>query len=272
MSYYPLPRLLRIVALLSALLLIAGGARAEVFLLFPNFDVLNGMQTVRLNAVLIGPEGDQTCPVSLAFLDSEGAMVGNSSDFELRGGVAVHIDFADNPSRKQRERLSLRARVKIVDPELYPSCRAGILASIEIMDKGTGATQIVLTNPIKWEPPTPGTVDLGIMFLPSGATTAMSCSDASVSNVRFEVFDNAGSLRTEVVRPCVPDERYRVTLDAGPYTIRAQGLQSSTVCYENNQSVTILAGQTQTLSNIIAFQHPNGAAQGCTYPSSPSPR
>ena len=249
------------------MLLTAGGARADTFLLFPIFDVLNGMQTARLNAVLIGPEGAQTCPVSLAFLDSEGAMIGNPSDFDLQGGMAVHADFAGDPNRKPRERLPLRAQVKIIDPELYPSCRAGVLASLEVMDKTTGATQIVLTNPVKWEPP--GTVDFDIMFQPTGAT-AISCQAANVL-IRFDVLDKAGVLQTEVVRPCVANERYHLTLDAGPYSIRAQGLQGTAVCYEKNQPVTIHASQSQDLHSIIALQTSDGVTQGCTYPQPPPP-
>lgn len=269
MRYHHLPRRLVAAALWPALLFSAGGVSADVSLLFPIFGVLNGMQIVRLNAALTSPEGDQPCPISLAFLDSEGRLMGTPSDFELLGGKAVHADFAGNPSRKPHERLQLRAQVMYGSPDVHPGCRAGVLASVEIFDKATGATQIVLTNPILWEQEPSGALDFDVQFLPSRATTAIDCQAANVS-IHFDIFDQAGGLRTAVSRPCLLGERYRVTLDSGPYTLRVQGLQGTAVCYEKNEPVTVQAGQTQTLS-IIANQQANGVAQGCSYPLPPPP-
>jgi hypothetical protein len=265
MTHYHLPRPLTAAALLTPLFISAGNAEADVNLLFPIFGVLNGMQIARLNAVPTSPDSEQTCPVKLAFIDSQGRMIGSSNDFELQGGMAGHTDFVGDPSMKPRTRLPLRAQVMYGNPEAFPGCRAGVLASVEIFDKATEATQFVLTNPVMWEPP--GSVDFDIKFLPTGATTPIGCEVANVS-IHFDVFDQAGALQSAVTRPCVPGERYRVTLDPGPYSIRAQGLQGLAVCYEKSEPLSIQPGQVQTLS-IIANQHANGAQQGCTYPPPP---
>jgi hypothetical protein len=114
-----------------------------------------------------------------------------------------------------------------------------------------------------------GTIDFGITFRPTGAPRAIDCQQAAVATVKFEFFDQAldGLLRTSVARPCVPNERYRVSIDLGPYAIRVQGLNGvQTICYETTTQVTVQGGKTEVL-NLEAQQHPNGAAGGCVYPT-----
>jgi hypothetical protein len=89
-----------------------------------------------------------------------------------------------------------------------------------------------------------------------------------MSAVHIDVFDQAvgGLLRFSVTRACIPGERYRFSLDPGPYVVVVQGLNDQqTTCYERSEPVTIQGGQTQTFT-IIAGPHPNGAAMGCVYP------
>jgi hypothetical protein len=91
-------RKLLIVAALAALIG-ASSAQAIIIYDFPIFGVVNGAQTARINAVLTPPsEGDLPCPARLTFIDSQGKVVGNPDDFQLRGGVAVHTDFIGDPN------------------------------------------------------------------------------------------------------------------------------------------------------------------------------
>lgn len=118
-----------------------------------------------------------------------------------------------------------------------------------------------------------GTVDFDVKFRPTGAPAAVDCSTAQVPNVGFKFFDQAldNLLRTEVTRPCVPNERYRVSIDLGPYNIRVQGLNGQlVVCYETNQLYTAQTDRTETLT-FIAEQHPAGAQGGCVYPQIVAP-
>jgi hypothetical protein len=113
-----------------------------------------------------------------------------------------------------------------------------------------------------------GTIDFNVKFRPAGAPCAVDCSVAAVTNVRFQFFDQAldNLLRTEVTRPCVANERYRVSIDLGPYNIRVQGLNGAlTICYETNQLYTVQGGKTEVLT-FESQQHAAGATGGCTYP------
>lgn len=118
-----------------------------------------------------------------------------------------------------------------------------------------------------------GTVDFDITFKPPQATNpslkAVDCRTANVNTVRFEFLDQAldGMLRTRVDRPCVPGERYRVSIDLGPYNIRLQGMNGGLViCYETNQLYTVVAGKTEVLT-FSADAHPAGVTGGCQYPT-----
>jgi hypothetical protein len=115
-----------------------------------------------------------------------------------------------------------------------------------------------------------GTLDFNVKFRPAGAPCAVDCSVAAVPNVRFQFFDQAldNLLRTEATRPCVPNERYRVSIDLGPYNIRVQGINGQlTVCYETNQLYTVQGGKTEVLT-LEAQQHPAATmgAAPCSIP------
>ncbi len=90
-----------------------------------------------------------------------------------------------------------------------------------------------------------------------------------MTTVRFQFFDQAldGLLRTEIQRPCVPGERFRVNIDLGPYNIRTQGLNGQAViCYESNEFYTVSRAGTMQL-NVSVEAHPSGAQGGCQYPT-----
>ena len=114
-----------------------------------------------------------------------------------------------------------------------------------------------------------GTVDFGISFRPQQSVRATDCTTAQVATVKFMFFDQAlgNSLRVEVPRPCVVGERYKVSIDLGPYQIRVQGLNGvQAVCYESSIDLRIEGGKTEVL-NLEAQQHPAGMAGGCVYPT-----
>jgi hypothetical protein len=117
-----------------------------------------------------------------------------------------------------------------------------------------------------------GSIDFDIKFQVPNLGTG-NCQWAMVPNVRFQFLDQAldGLLRTEVTRPCVPGERYKVSIDIGPYNIRVQGINASlAICYEVNQLYQVQSGKTDILT-LTAVQLPSGAAAGCAYPTTPPP-
>jgi hypothetical protein len=59
----------------------------------------------------------------------------------------VALNFTGDANQRVGERISLRAAVTVSDPPEFPSCAAGVLISIEIIDRLTHATQVILTNP-----------------------------------------------------------------------------------------------------------------------------
>ena len=113
-----------------------------------------------------------------------------------------------------------------------------------------------------------GSIDFGLAFQPPGAVRAVDCATANVTTVRFQFFDQAldNLLRTEVQRPCVANERYKVSIDLGPYNIRTQGLNGQLViCYETNNPYTVMGGKSEQF-NFTVQAHPAGAMGGCMYP------
>jgi hypothetical protein len=124
-------------------------AEAVVIHYFPIFGIVNGVQAARINAVLQAPpDSDLPCPVSLVFIDSQGRSIGDPGLFQLRGGAAVGVDFIGNPDARVGERLEIRAQVTIGDPNQFPGCAAGVLTSVEVVDRLTRKTHIILTNPV----------------------------------------------------------------------------------------------------------------------------
>jgi hypothetical protein len=86
--------------------------------------------------------------VTLAFVDSQGNQLGGPDTFELQRGVAVHSDFIGDPNTLILRRVQLRAQVTIGDPGLFPSCAGGVLTSVEVVDRITRATHVILTAPV----------------------------------------------------------------------------------------------------------------------------
>jgi hypothetical protein len=113
-----------------------------------------------------------------------------------------------------------------------------------------------------------GTLRFGIKLLPDGAAAPLDCTATSLTNLQYEVFDVAHQnvLQTQVTRPCVANEIQTVTLAAGPYLLRIQGLNAGfSTCYQSDLSVTVQAGQTSSITAVVQ-QNPGGAGAGCTYP------
>lgn len=116
---------------------------------FPVFGVVTGTQFARINAVLLPYiEQGPPCPVTLAFVDSQGNQLGGPDTFELQRGVAVHSDFIGDPGLNTLRRVQIRAQVTIGDPGIFPSCAAGVLTSVEVVDRITRATHVILTTPV----------------------------------------------------------------------------------------------------------------------------
>ncbi len=153
MNHPRLPKPLIVAGL--AVLALAGAAEAIIIYDFPIFGVANGTQTARINVVLTQPPPDQDCPVALTFIDSQGNQIGDPGLFRLRGGAAVHTDFVGDPQIRALERLEIRAQVTLGNPDEFPGCAVGVLASVEVFDKLTRATHIILTNLVRVETPAP---------------------------------------------------------------------------------------------------------------------
>ena len=130
----------------------SGPADAIIIHDSPIFGVVNGTQTARINAVLQSPpEPDLPCPVTLRFLDSQGNQIGDPGIFELRDGVAAATDFIGDPGLRVGQRVVVRAEVSIRDPSTFPACAGGVLASVEVVDRLTRATHLILTTPVTHE-------------------------------------------------------------------------------------------------------------------------
>jgi hypothetical protein len=152
MSHHRLP--LIAAGLLVAMLAVIGTAEAIIIYDFPIFGVVNGTQVARLNAALTPPpEGDLPCPGTLAFIDSQGKLVGDPDEFQLRGGAAAHKDFIGDPGLRIGDRLQIRAQVTYGDPNEFPGCAGAALTSVEVVDKLTRATHFIMTNPTRSEVP-----------------------------------------------------------------------------------------------------------------------
>jgi hypothetical protein len=140
-----------VAGLLLAGLAYASTAEAVIAIIhdFPVFGVVNGTQTARINAVLL-PYIEQRppCPVSMPFVDSEGRLIGDPNTVQLRGGAAAHTDFIGDPNQRILDRLQIRAQVTIGDPGIFPGCAAGVLTSVEVIDKLTHATHVILVTPV----------------------------------------------------------------------------------------------------------------------------
>ena len=129
----------------------AGTAEAVIAIIhdFPIVGVVNGTQTARINAVLLPYiEHQATCPVTLSFLGPDGNLSGDPGLFELRAGVAVHQDFIGDPNTRLLDRVKIRPQVTIGDPNDFPGCAGGVLTSVEIIDRLTRTTHLILTNPV----------------------------------------------------------------------------------------------------------------------------
>jgi hypothetical protein len=121
---------------------------------FAIFGVVNGVQVARLNVVLQPPpDGDLPCLVTLAFMDSQSRLLGGPDTFLVRGGEAVHTDFIGDPNARVGDRLQIRATVMVQDPENSLCAGKTAIASVEVIDRLTHATHVILTNPVKVEPP-----------------------------------------------------------------------------------------------------------------------
>jgi hypothetical protein len=150
MKHYRSRKLSIIAGVALAVLAREGAAEAVIAIIhdYPIFAVVNTAQTARINAVLLPYiEQQPSCPVTLSFVDSQGRLLGGPDTFELQAGVAAHSDFIGDPGLRPLERLQIRAQVAIGDPNIFPGCAGGVLTSVEIVDRVTRATHLILTTP-----------------------------------------------------------------------------------------------------------------------------
>jgi hypothetical protein len=132
-----------------AMLALASPVQAIIIYDFPIFGVVNAAQAARVNVVLQPPpEGDRPCPATLAFVDEQGATIGDPSIFDLRTGVAAHADFIGDPGLRPLARIQVRAQVTIGDPGIFPGCAGGALVSVEVINRLTRETHLILTSPV----------------------------------------------------------------------------------------------------------------------------
>jgi hypothetical protein len=140
-----------LIALALALAVVASArpARAIIIYDFPIFGVVNTAQTARINAVLQVPsDPDQPCPVTLTFFDEQGIAIGDPNIFEIRTGAAVHADFIGDTGLRRLDRVQVRAQATIGDPGIFPGCAGGALVSVEVIDRLTRGTHLILTSPV----------------------------------------------------------------------------------------------------------------------------
>src|SRR4030095_3116963 len=115
---------------------------------FAIFGVVNGVQVARLNVVLQPPpDGDLPCLVTLAFMDSQSRLLGGPATLLGRGGGAGHTGLTRDSNSRAGDRLQIRATVMVQDPENSPGCAGKTaLASVEVIDRRTHDTHVILTN------------------------------------------------------------------------------------------------------------------------------
>jgi hypothetical protein len=148
MMHRRLRRSLTVAGSLVAVLAFAAAAQAIIIYDFPIFGIVNGTQSARINAVLVEPpDPEMPCPVALAFIDTAGNQLGGPDTFQLRDGAAVHADFIGDPGIRPLDRIQLRAQVTIGDPNQFPGCAGGVLTSVEVIDRQTRATHLIMTSP-----------------------------------------------------------------------------------------------------------------------------
>ena len=110
--------------------------------------IVNGVDNVRVNAVLATPpEPELPCPVTFQFLDSEGKGFNDPEEKVLRGGAAQSLSFIGDPSIRNGTRLPVRATVAIGNPDEFPACRSGVLLTLEVFDRLTRQTRLLVYPP-----------------------------------------------------------------------------------------------------------------------------
>jgi hypothetical protein len=135
--------------LVGALMLGANAAEAIIIYDFSgSVGVVAGLQAARINVVRLtgGAEDSRLpCPVSIGFIDSAGKVIGdpNTRTF-TESGQTVSANFLGGPDTKPGTRVQVRGQVSIGDPGIFPGCRGTFAATLEIVNRSTGRTEIVL--------------------------------------------------------------------------------------------------------------------------------
>jgi hypothetical protein len=119
--------------------------------------IVNGVETARVNAALANPLDLQAaCPITIIFIDGRGDMIGDPNTKSLQGFAIDFTDFIGDPGLRPGVRVPIRATVTIGDPGIHPACGAGVLLTMEIFDRFSRFTRLVLQpNPVL--PPSPVT-------------------------------------------------------------------------------------------------------------------
>ena len=110
-------------------------------------------QTARLNVLNLGGQGSPTAPtciVSLVFLDDQGQLL-KTNTLELRPARSVSLDLdADSDlalaANQRRQVRALIAPLPTAPGEAASACP--LMPTLEIFDRSTGKTSVVLTNTV----------------------------------------------------------------------------------------------------------------------------
>ena len=132
-------------------------------------------QTVRINALNLGTSqstATSTCQITAQFLDQKAAVL-KEKTLEVSAAKSESIDF-DYSGTQSDKRLQLRAVIFFAHvggappgPAVHRSSDCNVVPSLELYDKQTGRTSLILSD---WKPlptPDPRTIALTLPLIPS---------------------------------------------------------------------------------------------------------
>ena len=125
-------------------------------------------QTARLNVLNPGAAsfaGKPTCSAELAFLDGDGRVLKSNTAQPVEDEKAIFLDLNRNQVSNTSERVQIRARVRIaaVPPAgpstpspIMPGSVCSLFPTVEVFDKDTGKTTMIMTQAQTVMQSTPG--------------------------------------------------------------------------------------------------------------------
>jgi hypothetical protein len=145
---------------LLAGVLVASASTAEAVIaiihdLRGSVGIVAGAQAARINLVRLdtpaAPDASalpSPCPVTLAFLDRHGKVIGDPNQRTFTAaGQTLSANFLGGPDTRPGTRVQVRGQVGIGDPGLFPGCRGRFAATVEVIDLATRRTELVLPSP-----------------------------------------------------------------------------------------------------------------------------